>query len=225
EAPMGFLLKDEKDLRPADLLLFNWIPSKDACLDVTGISPFDGIGRLLGLLDKKPIHTLGDHSRPSHEGYRNTIELPEGNNEVPLQSDTIRGPYDTQYCMKNPEQDFVEYASSRTNEAGVGGREIHLSRGVSCSVTCGCVIKLFKNGLPQKINFTNHVVLLLSKLSSKARQLLRSKMSFHQALDLILELDETTVGCTRDIFRQMDCLNRLSEVPWVVPAFVIIEGK
>ncbi|GKD42695.1 MAK10-like protein, partial [Tanacetum coccineum] len=30
--------------------------------------------------DKNPIHTLGDYSRPSHEGYRNTIELPDGNN-------------------------------------------------------------------------------------------------------------------------------------------------
>ncbi|GKC30165.1 hypothetical protein Tco_1037459, partial [Tanacetum coccineum] len=28
------------------------------------------------------------------------------------------GPYDTQYCMENPEQAFVEYASSRTNEEG-----------------------------------------------------------------------------------------------------------
>ncbi|GKD11674.1 MAK10-like protein [Tanacetum coccineum] len=37
-----------------------------------------------------PIRTLGDYSRPSHEGYRNTIELPEGNNVVPLRSDTIR---------------------------------------------------------------------------------------------------------------------------------------
>ncbi|GJZ10977.1 zinc finger, CCHC-type containing protein [Tanacetum coccineum] len=27
---------------------------------------------------------------PSHEGYRNTIELPEGNNVVPLRFDTIR---------------------------------------------------------------------------------------------------------------------------------------
>ncbi|GJU76454.1 hypothetical protein Tco_1273524 [Tanacetum coccineum] len=27
---------------------------------------------------------------PSHEGYRNTIELPDGNNVVPLRSDTIR---------------------------------------------------------------------------------------------------------------------------------------
>nr|GEY37882.1 MAK10-like protein [Tanacetum cinerariifolium] len=40
--------------------------------------------------DENPIRTLEDYSRPSHEGYRNTIELPEGNNMVPLRSDTIR---------------------------------------------------------------------------------------------------------------------------------------
>nr|GFC42217.1 MAK10-like protein [Tanacetum cinerariifolium] len=40
--------------------------------------------------DANPIRTLRDYSRPSHEGYRNTIELPEGNNVVPLQSDTIQ---------------------------------------------------------------------------------------------------------------------------------------
>ncbi|GJS71901.1 hypothetical protein Tco_0704742 [Tanacetum coccineum] len=39
---------------------------------------------------ENPIRTLGDYSRSSHEGYRNTIELPEGNNVVPLRSDTIR---------------------------------------------------------------------------------------------------------------------------------------
>ncbi|GKF79649.1 hypothetical protein Tco_0235217, partial [Tanacetum coccineum] len=37
--------------------------------------------------DENPIHTLGDYSKPSHEG---TIELPVGNNAVPLRSDTIR---------------------------------------------------------------------------------------------------------------------------------------
>ncbi|GKB51528.1 hypothetical protein Tco_0902281 [Tanacetum coccineum] len=40
--------------------------------------------------NENPIHTLGDYSRPSHEGYRNTVELPNGNNVVPLRSDTIR---------------------------------------------------------------------------------------------------------------------------------------
>ncbi|GJT35427.1 zinc finger, CCHC-type containing protein [Tanacetum coccineum] len=40
--------------------------------------------------DENPIRTLEDYSKPSQEGYRNTIELPIGNNVVPLRSDTIR---------------------------------------------------------------------------------------------------------------------------------------
>nr|GEW93932.1 hypothetical protein [Tanacetum cinerariifolium] len=40
--------------------------------------------------DENPIRTLGDYSRPSHKGYRNTTELPNGNNVVPLRSDTIQ---------------------------------------------------------------------------------------------------------------------------------------
>nr|GEW16357.1 MAK10-like protein [Tanacetum cinerariifolium] len=37
-----------------------------------------------------PIRALRDYSKPSHEGYKNTIELLLGNNVVPLRSDTIR---------------------------------------------------------------------------------------------------------------------------------------
>nr|GEU96392.1 MAK10-like protein [Tanacetum cinerariifolium] len=40
--------------------------------------------------DENPIRTLGDYSKPSHDGYRNTIELLVGNNVVPLISNTIR---------------------------------------------------------------------------------------------------------------------------------------
>nr|GEV28184.1 MAK10-like protein [Tanacetum cinerariifolium] len=40
--------------------------------------------------DENHICTLGDYSKPSHKGYRNTIELPVGNNVVPLRTDTIR---------------------------------------------------------------------------------------------------------------------------------------
>ncbi|GKB62393.1 hypothetical protein Tco_0918579 [Tanacetum coccineum] len=121
--------------------------------------------------DENPIHTLGDYSKPSYTGYRNTIELPEGNNvlerpkgfaklvkaislpqDVPSTSDRhlielenqvqrlmeahmaptqptqvnkitslceiCSGPHDTQYCMENLEQAFVEYASLRIDEAG-----------------------------------------------------------------------------------------------------------
>nr|GFA61592.1 zinc finger, CCHC-type [Tanacetum cinerariifolium] len=39
--------------------------------------------------DANPIRTLRDYSKPSHEGYMNTIELLKGNNVVPLRSDTI----------------------------------------------------------------------------------------------------------------------------------------
>ncbi|GKE19321.1 MAK10-like protein [Tanacetum coccineum] len=69
--------------------------------------------------DENPIRTLRDYSKPNHEGYRNTIKLPVGNNMVLLRSTPSScGPHDTQYCMEDPEQAFVEYASSRTNEAG-----------------------------------------------------------------------------------------------------------
>ncbi|GJX40797.1 hypothetical protein Tco_0255787 [Tanacetum coccineum] len=40
--------------------------------------------------DVNSIRTLGDYSKPSHEGYRNTIELPGGNNVVPLRFDAIQ---------------------------------------------------------------------------------------------------------------------------------------
>ncbi|GJW37572.1 hypothetical protein Tco_0060492 [Tanacetum coccineum] len=40
--------------------------------------------------EENPFRTLGDYSRPSHEGYRNTIELLDGNKVVPLRFDTIR---------------------------------------------------------------------------------------------------------------------------------------
>nr|GEV15168.1 zinc finger, CCHC-type [Tanacetum cinerariifolium] len=40
--------------------------------------------------DANPIRTLRDYSKPSYEGYRNTIKLLVGNNVVPLRFDTIR---------------------------------------------------------------------------------------------------------------------------------------
>nr|GEV65028.1 MAK10-like protein [Tanacetum cinerariifolium] len=46
--------------------------------------------RVISPGDVNPIRTLGHYSKPSHEGYRNTVELSVGNNVVPLRSDTIR---------------------------------------------------------------------------------------------------------------------------------------
>ncbi|GJR55719.1 MAK10-like protein [Tanacetum coccineum] len=39
-------------------------------------------------------------------------------NKISSSCEICSGPHDTQYCMVNPEQAFVDYASSRTDEAG-----------------------------------------------------------------------------------------------------------
>nr|GEU96058.1 MAK10-like protein [Tanacetum cinerariifolium] len=52
-----------------------------------GAGHFRGVETLMLKVLKKnenPIRTLRDYSKPSHEGCRNTIELPIGNNVVPL---------------------------------------------------------------------------------------------------------------------------------------------
>ncbi|GKE34809.1 hypothetical protein Tco_1454131 [Tanacetum coccineum] len=41
-------------------------------------------------------------------------------NKISSSCEICSGPHDTQYCMENPEQDFVDYTSSRTDEAGEG---------------------------------------------------------------------------------------------------------
>ncbi|GJR91012.1 hypothetical protein Tco_0215023 [Tanacetum coccineum] len=48
-------------------------------------------------------------------------------NKITTSCEICSGPHDTQYCMKNPEQAFVDYTSSRTNE--VGGKRFTLNHG------------------------------------------------------------------------------------------------
>ncbi|GKC73151.1 hypothetical protein Tco_1119034 [Tanacetum coccineum] len=45
------------------------------------------------------------------------------------------GPHDTQYCMENPEQDFVDYASSRIDEGEVSGTLANLSKTILVTPT------------------------------------------------------------------------------------------
>ncbi|GJZ13403.1 hypothetical protein Tco_0548633 [Tanacetum coccineum] len=57
--------------------------------DIINIGSFMEV-LLSSMENENTIRTLGDYPRPSHEGYRNTIELPDENIVVPLQSDTIQ---------------------------------------------------------------------------------------------------------------------------------------
>lgn len=40
EASLGFLTNSFKSVKPADVLVYNWIDGKDVCFDVAGVSPF-----------------------------------------------------------------------------------------------------------------------------------------------------------------------------------------
>ncbi|GKB36314.1 hypothetical protein Tco_0881256 [Tanacetum coccineum] len=43
-------------------------------------------------------------------------------NKITSSCEVCSGPHDTRYCTENPKQDFVEYASSRTDKAGEQNR-------------------------------------------------------------------------------------------------------
>ncbi|GJT80722.1 hypothetical protein Tco_1055064 [Tanacetum coccineum] len=51
--------------------------------------------------DENPIRTLGDYSEPSHEGYKNTIELPVGNDVCKIDR-TVGG----KLCNKNTDESW-----------------------------------------------------------------------------------------------------------------------
>ncbi|GKA04530.1 hypothetical protein Tco_0683650 [Tanacetum coccineum] len=93
-------------------------------------------------------------------------------------------------------------------------------------VTEECSCHLICDGFQHCVDFVVHHrfaacvhQIVLTRLKFKPldcpslHRLHRSKMSFHQALNLFLELDEVTIRCTWDILRQRDCLDRLSEIP------------
>ncbi|GJU77544.1 hypothetical protein Tco_1274614 [Tanacetum coccineum] len=62
-------------------------------------------------LENQVQHLMEAHLAPTQPTQVNKITTP---------CEIYSGPHDTQYCMKNPEQAIVEYASSRTDRAGEG---------------------------------------------------------------------------------------------------------
>ncbi|GKC94019.1 hypothetical protein Tco_1159461, partial [Tanacetum coccineum] len=69
----------------------------------------------------KPVKAISLPQYVPSTSDRRLIELenqPVKVNKIPSSCEICSGPHDTQYCMENTEQAFVEYASSRTDEAG-----------------------------------------------------------------------------------------------------------
>ncbi|GJT00859.1 MAK10-like protein [Tanacetum coccineum] len=54
-------------------------------------------------------------------------------NKVTTSCEIYSGPHDTQYCMEDPEQAFVEYASSRTDEARILSARSYPTMDPQCS--------------------------------------------------------------------------------------------
>nr|GEY45977.1 MAK10-like protein [Tanacetum cinerariifolium] len=55
--------------------------------------------------------------------------------KITTSCEICNGPHDTQYCMENSKQAFVEYASSRTDEAGVGALPSDTVKNLKLSTT------------------------------------------------------------------------------------------
>ncbi|GJT04925.1 hypothetical protein Tco_0839387 [Tanacetum coccineum] len=80
--------------------------------------------RFQDLLQKVPHHDIDfwlqvqifyDHVTPA---TRRTIDQSSGVSKITSSCEIFSGPHDTQYCIEDPEQAFIEYASSRIDEAG-----------------------------------------------------------------------------------------------------------
>ncbi|GJZ28602.1 zinc finger, CCHC-type containing protein [Tanacetum coccineum] len=108
--------------------------------------------------DENPILTLGDYSKPSYEGCQNTIELPDGNNVVPLRSVTIRlvqnGCSFHRLWSEDPNQhlkDFLKLVDSL--DLDVANRERTRLRSISTweDITTGFLAQFFSPGRTTKL--------------------------------------------------------------------------
>ncbi|GJW36138.1 hypothetical protein Tco_0059058 [Tanacetum coccineum] len=73
------------------------------------------------LLEEPPLYDNESWNNPMDFAKPvKAISLPQDvpMNKISSSCEICSGPHDTQYCMKNPEQAFIDYASLRTDEAG-----------------------------------------------------------------------------------------------------------
>ncbi|GKD52900.1 hypothetical protein Tco_1286287 [Tanacetum coccineum] len=224
--------------------------------------------------DANPIRTLGDYSKPSHEGYMNTIELSVGNNVLPdrnveeswalledltlydneswndlndfakpvkaisLPQDVLStsdrrlielenqvqrlmeahlaptqptqvnkitssceicsGPHDTQYCMENPEQAFVDYASFYQTklEKALIDFDSHQEKRLSNLRTQlgqqqGDMIKQNRNpSSPKSVYFVNSIVILNKEDEAKEEGNVKTSTTKHEDHEMTLESEE-----------------------------------
>nr|GEU87067.1 MAK10-like protein [Tanacetum cinerariifolium] len=70
------------------------------------------------------VNTVTRRTIDQSAGAHLALTKPNQVNKITTSCEIYSGPHDTQYCMEDPEQAFIEYASSRTNVA----RDARLSK-------------------------------------------------------------------------------------------------
>ncbi|GJR76423.1 zinc finger, CCHC-type containing protein [Tanacetum coccineum] len=109
-------------------------------------------------------------------------------NKVTTSCEICSGPHDTQYCMEDPEQAFVEYASLRTDEVGGGLLAgIHgLFSGRNCClfrrITCGYLPELEGKGFGSISTWEDLTTRFLAQffLPGRTAKLLNDILMFQQ---------------------------------------------
>ncbi|GJX72178.1 hypothetical protein Tco_0309349 [Tanacetum coccineum] len=90
-------------------------------------------------------------------------------NKITSSCEICSGPHDTQYCMENPEQAFVKYASSRTDKAGGLVSNFMASQDTRLS-------KFEANFKQQKSEMTNKINTVLKAITDQIAEALPSDM-------------------------------------------------
>ncbi|GKE87969.1 MAK10-like protein [Tanacetum coccineum] len=165
--------------------------------------------------DEKPIRTLGYYSRPIREGYRNTIELPDGNNVVSLRSDTIRlvqngcsfhrlRSEDPNQCLK----DFLKLVDSL--DLDVANRERMRLRSISTweDLTTCFLAQFF---LPRRITKLRNDIQMFQQHQGKLRDR-NAKESWALLEDLSL-YDNESWNDPRDFAKLVKAISLPQDVP------------
>nr|GEX08699.1 hypothetical protein [Tanacetum cinerariifolium] len=112
--------------------------------------------------DANPICTLGDYSKPSHEGYKNTIKLPKGNNVVPLRSTPSGSYYSFPCSILSTEKD--RKTSQRYPDVPTTSRRISLRRMDSFQGLTPKSLSSWNRPLAPSPNLYDHMTLELTSV-------------------------------------------------------------
>nr|GEV47181.1 hypothetical protein [Tanacetum cinerariifolium] len=146
--------------------------------------------------DENPIRTFGDYSKPSREGYRNTIELPVGNDVAPLWSDTIQ----LNAGLSKFEANFKQHKGMMTNKIGTVLKAITIT---ICpkQLNKSCDDKSKEEEQKEKNNSENIDTTTTSPLDppiSFITEQVRKLNSFLKSSDLVPRSTDTKFVCSKD---------------------------